>query len=63
MNIIIKSADFKVRKGLETFVREKVQKLFTQSGNIICANVMLQRRIWQIGFSGCGCFTENFKKK
>ena len=42
MNIIIKSADFKVRKGLETFIREKVKKLFTQSDNIIRANVMLR---------------------
>ena len=43
MNIIIKSVDFKVRKGLETFVREKVKKLFTQSDTIIRANVMLRK--------------------
>ena len=43
MNIIIKSVDFKVRKELATFVREKVKKLFTQSDNIIRANVMLRK--------------------
>ena len=43
MNIIIKSADFKVRKGLETFIREKVKKLFMHSDNIIRANVMLRK--------------------
>jgi len=43
MNIIIKSSDFKVGKGLETFIREKVKKLFTQSKNIIRANVMLRK--------------------
>ena len=43
MNIIIKSADFKVRKGLETFVREKVERLFAQSDNIIRAQVMLRK--------------------
>jgi ribosome hibernation promoting factor len=43
MNIIIKSADFKIGKGLETFVKEKVKKLFTQSDNIMRANVMLRK--------------------
>ena len=43
MNIIIKSADFKVSKGLETFIRGKVKKIFTQSNNIIRANVMLRK--------------------
>ena len=43
MNIIIKSADFKIGRGLETFVREKVKKLFKQSDNIMRANVMLRK--------------------
>ena len=43
MIIIIKSADFKVGKGLETFIRGKVKKIFTQSNNIIRANVMLRK--------------------
>lgn len=43
MNIIIKSADFKIGRGLETFVREKVKKLFRQSDNIIRAHVMLRK--------------------
>ena len=43
MNIIIKSIDFKAGNKLETFVREKVKKLFTQCDNIIRANVILRK--------------------
>ena len=43
MNIIIKSVDFKSDNKLETFVREKVKKLFTQYDNIIRANVILRK--------------------
>ncbi|HEY5407930.1 MAG TPA: HPF/RaiA family ribosome-associated protein [Ginsengibacter sp.] len=43
MNIIIKSIDFKAGNKLETFVREKVKKLFTQCDNIVRANVILRK--------------------
>ncbi len=43
MNIIIKSVDFKAGKALETFVKNKVSKLFRQCGSIISANVMLRK--------------------
>ena len=43
MNIIIKSVDFKAGTALETFVREKVKKLFKQCDNIIRANVILRK--------------------
>ena len=43
MNIIIKSVDFKAGSALETFVREKVSKLFKQFDNIIRANVILRK--------------------
>lgn len=43
MNIIIKSIDFKAGNKLETFVREKVEKLFAQCDNIIRANVILRK--------------------
>jgi ribosome-associated translation inhibitor RaiA len=43
MKIIIKSIDFKAGNKLETFVREKVKKLFTQCDNIISANVILRK--------------------
>ena len=43
MNIIIKSIDFKAGKNLETFVREKVKKLFRQCNSIIRANVILRK--------------------
>lgn len=44
MNITIKSIDFKAGNNLETFVREKLKKLFTQCDNIIRANVILRKR-------------------
>lgn len=43
MNIIIKSVGFKAGKALETFVKNKVSKLFRQSGSIIRANVILRK--------------------
>ena len=43
MNIIIKSVDFKAGNALETFVREKVKKLFGQCDSIIRANVILRK--------------------
>jgi len=43
MNIIIKSIDFKAGNKLETFVREKVKKLFRQCDNIVRANVILRK--------------------
>ena len=43
MNIIIKSVDFKASTALETFVREKVKKLFRQCDSIIRANVILRK--------------------
>jgi ribosome-associated translation inhibitor RaiA len=43
MNIIIKSVDFKAGNALETFVREKVKKLFRQCDSIIRANVILRK--------------------
>jgi putative sigma-54 modulation protein len=43
MNIIIKSINFKAGNKLETFVREKVKKLFTQYDNIIRVNVILRK--------------------
>ena len=44
MNIIIKSVDFKAGNALETFVREKVKKLFRQCDSIIRANMILRKR-------------------
>lgn len=43
MNIIIKSVGFEAGKVLETFVRNKVSKLFRQCGSIIRANVILRK--------------------
>jgi putative sigma-54 modulation protein len=43
MNIIIKSVDFKAGNALESFVREKVKKLFRQCDSIIRANVILRK--------------------
>jgi len=43
MNIIIKSVDFQASNALETFVKEKVGKLFKHSNNIIRANVILRK--------------------
>lgn len=43
MNIIIKSVDFKASTTLETFVREKVSKLFSQCNNLIRAIVILRK--------------------
>jgi ribosome-associated translation inhibitor RaiA len=43
MNIIIKSIDFKAGRNLETFVSEKVKKLFRQCNSIIRANVILRK--------------------
>ena len=43
MNIIIKSVDFKAGNALETFVREKVKKLFRQCDSIIRANMILRK--------------------
>ncbi len=41
MNIIIKSVGFKAGNNLETFVIEKVKKLFRQCDDIIRARVIL----------------------
>ena len=43
MNISIKAIDFKAGNNLQTFVNEKVEKLFRQSDNIIRANVILRK--------------------
>lgn len=43
MNIVIKSVDFQASNALETFVKEKVGKLFKLSNNIIRANVILRK--------------------
>jgi putative sigma-54 modulation protein len=43
MNIIIKSVNFKASNALETFVKEKVGKLFNYSNDIIRANVILRK--------------------
>lgn len=43
MNIIIKSVDFKTGKALETFVKNKVSKLFRRCDSIIRANVILRK--------------------
>jgi len=43
MNIIIQSVNFRAGFVLENFVREKVNKLFKQSGNIENVNVILRR--------------------
>ena len=42
MEIIINSVNFKADTALETFVKEKVSKLFNQCDNIIRANVILR---------------------
>ena len=42
MEIIISSVKFKADRTLETFVREKVRKLFHQYDKIIRANVVLR---------------------
>ena len=42
MQIIINSVNFKTAITLETFVREKVSKLFNQCDKIIRANVILR---------------------
>jgi ribosome-associated translation inhibitor RaiA len=42
MEIIINSVNFKTDTTLETFVREKVSKLFNQCDKIIRANVILR---------------------
>ena len=42
MEIIITSLKFKARKKLETFIREKVRKLFHHDNKIIRANVVLR---------------------
>ena len=42
MEIIINSVNFKADRTLETFVREKVSKLFHQCNKIIRANVVLR---------------------
>ena len=42
MEIIINSVNFKADTTLETFVREKVSKLFNQCDKIIRANVILR---------------------
>ena len=42
MDIIIKSVNFKASLALETFIKEKVGKLFNRSNNIIRANVILR---------------------
>jgi ribosomal subunit interface protein len=43
MNINIQSVNLKTGSKLETFIREKVSKLFTQSDNIIRADVILRK--------------------
>ena len=42
MEIIINSVNFKADTTLETFVKEKVSKLFNQCDKIIRANVILR---------------------
>ena len=42
MEIIINSVNFKADTALETFVKEKVSKLFNQCDKIIRANVILR---------------------
>jgi len=42
MEIIINSVNFKTDTALETFVREKVSKLYNQCDKIIRANVILR---------------------
>ena len=42
MDIIIKSVNFKASLALETFIKEKVGKLFNRSNNIIRAYVILR---------------------
>ena len=44
MEIIINSGNFKTDTKLETFVREKVSKLFNQCDTIIRANVILREK-------------------
>lgn len=44
MEIIINSVNFKADTFLETFVNEKVSKLFNQCDKIIRANVILRER-------------------
>lgn len=44
MNIIIQSVNFKASSALETFVREKISKLFNHCDNIIRADVVLRRK-------------------
>jgi len=43
MDIIIKSINFKASNALETFVKEKVGKLFNHGNDIIRANVILRK--------------------
>ncbi|MEO8416717.1 MAG: HPF/RaiA family ribosome-associated protein [Ginsengibacter sp.] len=43
MKIIIKSVDFSTGKALETFIKNKVSKLFRQYDSIIRANVVLRK--------------------
>jgi ribosomal subunit interface protein len=42
MDIIISTVNFKISASLETFVREKVSKLFAHCKTIIRANVILR---------------------
>lgn len=43
MNIVIQSVNFRAGFALETFVKEKVNKLIKQNGNIENVNVILRR--------------------
>lgn len=44
MNIIIQSVNFKASIALESFIREKVSKLFNHCANIIRADVVLRKK-------------------
>lgn len=44
MNIIIQSVNFKASSALESFIREKVSKLFNHCDNIIRADVVLHKK-------------------
>ena len=43
MNIIIEAVNFNAGKALETFIKNKVNKLFRQYDSIIRANVVLRK--------------------
>jgi putative sigma-54 modulation protein len=43
MNIIIKSVDFNASLKLESFIRQKLSKLFRQSDKVIRASIVLHK--------------------